>query len=219
MKFNAFIFDLDGTLLDTMPDLVFLTNRILREVGAPEHTQEEILGYIGAGVRRLIYMALPPDASPEQTERAMELWNEHFAEYHEHTVPYEGIVELLAELRHRGCALGVVSNKLQSGVDVVMDAKLPGAVDVMYGESDVTPRKPDPAGILKAMEALGADPASTLYIGDSPSDAVAAHRAGCRAAAVTWGYRPKSDFENSSDPDAHPDIYVDSALDLLEYCV
>lgn len=221
MRFSAFIFDLDGTLLDTMPDLVFLTNRILREIGAPEHTPEEILGYVGAGVRRLIYMALPEDATDEQIERAMELWNAHFAEYHEHTVAYEGVEQLLNELRERGCALGVVSNKLQSGVDVVMGAKLPGAVDVLYGESDVTPRKPDPTGILNAMEALGAKPESTLYVGDSPSDAVAAHRAGCSAAAVTWGYRSRDKFNEAAecDADAVPDIWVEHPLDLLRYSI
>lgn len=220
MGFDAYIFDLDGTLLDTIPDLVHLTNRVLRDVGAPEHTQEEILSYVGSGARRLIYMALPPDAPEEQVERAMGLWKRDFAAYHGHTVPYEGVPDLLSELRRRGCKLGVVSNKMQEGVDEVMQAKLPGAVDVMYGESDAIPRKPDPAGILKAIDAIGANPERTLYIGDSPSDAVAAHRAGCSAAAVTWGYRDKDDFAAAAerDADAVPDIWVERALDLLDYC-
>lgn len=214
MRFDTFIFDLDGTLLDTVPDLTLLTNRILREVGESEHTQEEILSYVGAGVRRLIYLAMPPDAPEEKVDHAMDLWNAYFMDYYHHTEPYLGIPQLLHDLRERGDALGVVSNKLQSGVDRIMDIKLPGAVDLMYGESDVTPRKPDPTGIMHAMTALHATPERTVYVGDSPNDIVAGHRAGCATAAVLWGYHDEQDFIGA---DVRPDIIVAHPLDLLQY--
>lgn len=213
-KFDTFIFDLDGTLLDTVPDLTLLTNRILRDVGAPEHTQEEILSYVGAGVRRLIYLALPANASEETREEAMALWNEHFMEYYEHTVPFPGVVELLAQLRERGIGLGVVSNKLQPGVDVIMNRLLPGMVDVMFGESGLIPRKPDPKGIQTAMKFLKTAAPDTIYIGDSPGDVKAGRNAGTATAAVLWGYHKKEDFKAE---DAEPDFYVENPLDLLAF--
>ena len=213
-KYDTFIFDLDGTLLDTVPDLTLLTNRILREVGAPEHTQEEILSYVGSGVRRLMYRALPSDASEETVEQAMDLWNAHFTEYYEHTVPYPGVVELLTQLRERGIRLGVVSNKLQPGVDVIMNRLLPGMVDVMFGESELIPRKPDPKGIQVAMKFLKTAAPDTIYVGDSPGDVKAGRNAGTGTAAVLWGYHKKEDFAAC---DAAPDFYVAEPLDLLAF--
>lgn len=212
--FDTFIFDLDGTLLDTVPDLTLLTNRVLREVGAPEHTQQEILGYVGSGVRRLIQLALPQDASDEMREQAMAVWNAHFAEYYEHSLPYPGIVDLLGQLRERGIGIGVVSNKLQPGVDVVMNRMLPGMADVMFGESDLIPRKPDPKGIQVAMKFLKTAGPDTIYVGDSPSDVLAGRNAGTATAVALWGYHPKADFVAEG---AEPDFYADNPLDLLSF--
>lgn len=212
--FDTFIFDLDGTLLDTVPDLTLLTNRVLREVDAPEHTQQEILSYVGSGVRRLIQLALPQDASDEMRERAMAVWNAHFAEYYEHSLPYPGIVDLLGQLRERGIGIGVVSNKLQPGVDVVMNRMLPGMADVMFGESDLIPRKPDPKGIQVAMKFLKTAGPDTIYVGDSPSDVLAGRNAGTATAVALWGYHPKADFAAEG---AEPDFYVDNPLDLLSF--
>ncbi len=213
-KFTTFIFDLDGTLLDTVPDLTLLTNRVLRSMGYPEHTQDEILSYVGAGVRRLMYLALPKDVSEQTRDKAMDIWNEHFHEYHEHTHPYKGVEELLHKLRERGCKLGIVSNKLQPGVDKIISIKLPGMFDVMYGESERIPRKPDPTGIETAMKDLGALPENTMYIGDSPGDIKAGRAAGCTTAAALWGYHKKGDF---AAEDAVPDYYIEHPLDLLSF--
>lgn len=212
-KFDTFIFDLDGTLLDTIPDLTLLTNRILRDVGAPEHTQEEILSYVGSGVRRLIHLALPEDASEELREEAMAIWNANFMDYYEHTFPFPGIVELLKALRKRGLGIGVVSNKLQPGVDVIMQRVLPGMVDIMYGESELIPRKPDPKGIQLAMKFLKTAPADTIYVGDSPGDIKAGRNAGTATAAVLWGYHKKEDF---AAEDAEPDYYIAEPTELLK---
>lgn len=210
--FDTFIFDLDGTLLDTIPDLVLLTNKILEDVGCPTRTPEEILSFVGAGVRRLIYLALPEGSSPELQERAMDLWNEGFHDYYHNTHPFPGIPEMLDDLRERGCGIGVVSNKLQAGVDLIMAMRLPDKVDVMYGESPLIPRKPDPTGIQQAMKMLKTAPEDTVYIGDSPGDIKAARNAGVFAVAVLWGYHHKHDF---AEQDAEPDLYIESPDQLI----
>lgn len=210
--FDTFIFDLDGTLLDTLPDLTLLANWILREEGFPERTQEEILSFVGNGVRRLMYQALPADAPEEAADEAMKLWDDHFQEYYKHTHPYSGIVEMLQELRFRGCRIGVVSNKLQAGVDQIISICLPGMIDVMFGESDFVQRKPDPSGINLAMKWLESTPERTVYIGDSPGDIRAARNAGVFSVGVSWGYHEEGDF---AAEDADPDMLIHSPEELL----
>ncbi len=211
-QLDTFIFDLDGTLLDTIPDLVALTNMILKELGCPQRTPEEILSFVGSGVRRLIYLALPSDASQETRDEAMELWNQNFHRFYQQTRPFPGIVSMLDGLKAKGDALGVVSNKLQAGVDQIISICLPGYFSVMYGESPLVPRKPDPAGIEQAMRMLKTAPANTAYVGDSPGDIKAARNAGVYAVAVLWGYHQKEDFANE---DAVPDLYVSNPEELL----
>lgn len=210
-SFDTFIFDLDGTLLDTIEDLALLTNRILEEVGCPTHTTPEILSYVGAGVRRLIYLALPEDASDEVREQAIALWNHYFADYYHETHPFPGIEEMLEQIRLRGGKIGAVSNKLQAGVDLIMAKCLPGQVDIMFGESPSVPRKPDPKGIQLAMAHLGATPEASVYVGDSPTDVVAARNAGVYAVAVLWGYHDRADFQGESEPD----LFVEVPSDIL----
>lgn len=214
--FDTFIFDLDGTLLDTVPDLALLTNWVLEQVDCPPRTTEEILSFVGGGVRRLIYLALPEDATPELQERAMDLWNKHFHEYYHLTQPYQNVPEVLDELRDRGCGIGVVSNKLQEGVDQIMSICLPGKASVMYGESALIPRKPDPAGLQQAMRMLKTAPADTVYVGDSPGDIKAARNAGTYAVAVLWGYHEKEDFAAEG---AEPDLYVERPEQLLPLAI
>lgn len=212
-KFKNFIFDLDGTLLDTVPDLVLLTNRILEEVGCPTRTQEEILSFVGSGVRRLIYLALPENSSEELQDKAMALWNKLFYDYYDHTFPYEGIPEVIDKLKEAGCKLGVVSNKLQSGVDLIMVKTLPIVFDVMLGDSPIVPRKPDPTGLNMAMGVMGVAPIDTIYIGDSPGDMLAAHNAGLAAACALWGYHKLEDFKEGTDE--YPDVFLEKPLDIL----
>lgn len=210
--FDTFIFDLDGTLLDTLPDLTLLANRILRDVGYPERTEKEILSFVGNGVRRLMYQALPSDAPEDVIERAMCIWNDHFQEYFEHTFPYPGITDVLHELRMRGCRIGVVSNKLQAGVDQIVSVRLPGMVDDMLGESPAVPRKPDPTGINMMMAGLGSTPERTVYVGDSLGDMRAAKAAHTFAVAVSWGY---NDAQTFAQEGVAPDLIIDTPQELL----
>lgn len=212
--FNTFIFDLDGTLLDTVPDLTLLTNSILRDLGVPEHTQEEILSYVGSGVRRLIYLALPGNTPQEIQDQAMKLWNERFHNYYENSNPFPGIVETLGELESNNCKIGIVSNKLQAGVDLIMNIMLPDYTEVMIGEREGVPRKPDPTGIKLAISQLDSTSKDSIYIGDSPGDVKAGKNADCATAAVLWGYHKKQDF---FDENAVPDYFLEKPEDLLKF--
>lgn len=208
---EAFVFDLDGTLLDTLDDLTELTNQVLREMGWPERSEAEILSFVGNGVRALMGLAVPDGATPEDAERAVERWASLFPAYpNDLTHPYPGIVELLEELRRRGCRIGVVSNKFDAGVHQIVAKCLPGLIDVAHGEGPGIPRKPDPTGLLRTIAELGSVPERAVFVGDSPSDIVAARNAGVLSAAVEWGYHPAVDFASVA-----PDLMVGHPSELL----
>lgn len=210
--FDTFVFDLDGTLLDTLPDLVVLTNQVLRELDWPERTEDEILSYVGNGVRALMYQAVPDGTTPEDAERAMDRWKELFPIYpNDLTHPYPGIVELLTELRARGCKIGVVSNKFEPGVHQIVEKCLPALIDQAHGETADIPRKPDPTGILRTLDELGSTPERAVFVGDSPGDITAGHNAGTYTVAVEWGYHAAEDFA-----DVHPDMLAAEPADLLK---
>ncbi len=213
-RFGTFVFDLDGTLLNTLPDLVVLTNNVLCELGYPERSSEEILGFVGNGVKALIVQAVPESVSDAEAARAYELWLQRYETYpNDLTRPYDGIVALLEELHVRGCRTGVMSNKFEGGVHQILDLCLPGLVDVAHGESDAIPRKPDPTGILHTIEELGSTPADTVYVGDSSGDVKAGKSAGAFTVAVTWGY---STEEMLRALEVAPNLIIDSPADLLD---
>lgn len=212
--FDTFIFDLDGTLLHTLPDLVRITNMTLAAEGYPTRTEAEILSYVGNGVRALMYQAVPDNIGEEAAERAMARWKELFPRFdNDLTRPYPEIETTLLQLRERGCKLGVLSNKFDKGVHLVMGKCLPGLFDVEHGECEEIPRKPDPTGLLRTISELGSAPEHSVYVGDSPGDVRAARNAGAYAVAVTWGYHQAHDF---ADENAIPDLMISSPLELLE---
>lgn len=195
--FDTFIFDLDGTLLDTLDDLVVLTNDVLAEFGLLRHTSEEINSYVGNGAAALIYQAVPEGTPQAVADGCLNRWREAYDTYpNDLTHPYPGVESMLAELRERGCKLGILSNKFDRGVTFIVDKCLPGMVDAAHGEGGVRnfPRKPAPEGLLATIEELGSDPARTVYVGDSPGDIHVARNAGCYAVGVAWGYHDPADF-------------------------
>lgn len=212
--FDAFVFDLDGTLIDTLPDLVTITNKALEEEGYPARSEGEILSYVGNGLRSLMAQAVPEGTPEEDAVRALKRWKAIHRETGDPQArPYPHVPGVLAELRARGCKLAVLSNKFDAGVHQVMDACLPGMFDVMYGERPDIPRKPDPAGYLRVMSELGAEPGRCVYVGDSPGDVRVARNAGTFAVGVTWGYRVVGDF---AAEDAEPDLWISDIRELLE---
>lgn len=211
--FDTFVFDLDGTLLDTLPDLVELTNAALNEQGFPSRTTDEIHSFVGNGARALMYQAVPADATTEQAEAAMRRWMELYPVIgNKLTEPYPHIEEALAELAARGINLGVLSNKFDQGVHDVIDAYLPGMFHVKHGECADIPRKPDPTGLLRSIAELGSTPDRTAYVGDSPGDVAVSRNAGTFAIGVAWGYHHADDLRA-----AGADVVLEDARELLRF--
>lgn len=214
-SYRAFIFDLDGTLLHTLPDLVNVTNKALEDQGFPPHSSEDILTFVGDGAARLIAQAVPAEATPEQAERVFQNFK---AFYHDfgilYTTEFDGMTEALKKAKEAGIKLGIMSNKFEQGVIDVRDRFFAGLIEVAHGESEAVPRKPDPAGLLLCAKELGVDPEACLFFGDSASDMQAAHNAGMGAVAVTWGYQPQERLLA-----AKPDYVITTPagmLDLIE---
>lgn len=210
---DTFIFDLDGTLLDTLPDLVELTNATLRECGWPERTPQEVLSFVGNGVKALMYQAVPEGANSEDVENAMRRWKALYPAYgYRLTKAYDGIPETIAELKRRGAKLAVLSNKFDGAVHEVVDAYLPDLFAIAHGECADIPRKPNPAGLLRTIRELGSSPSRTAYVGDSTGDVTVSRNAGVFSIAVAWGYHTEGRLL-----EAAPDAIVHHASELLEF--
>ena len=190
MPFKAFIFDMDGTILHTLPDLALAANEALERMGFPARTYDEIHAFMGQGSNRLIEMCCPESATPAQRRQTFEVWRSIYLQSaYAHTEPFPGITEAIRELRERGVKTAVLSNKFDAGVQVLAQRFFPGLFDASRGEIPPTPRKPDPTGLNAMIGRLGVDPSCVAYVGDSGSDMTVAHAAGCAAIGVTWGYR------------------------------
>ena len=213
MKRDCFIFDLDGTLLDTLPDLVTLTNAVLDEFGMPQRTSAQILSYVGNGARALMYQAVPQETPEAEAERALARWKQLYPELgHASTRPYAGIPQVLDALKQRGVALGVLSNKFDAATRQVIARHFPDIFGAVHGESEGFPRKPDPQGLLHTIQELGSEPERTVYVGDSPGDMLVARNAGAFALGVDWGYRSVEDIQA-----AGCDALISAPESLLDY--
>lgn len=190
------IFDLDGTLLDTLEDLRAALNHALAGEGFPPRSLEETRRFVGNGVRNLVRRGLPPEADGETLERAYAAFRAFYAQHcMDKTGPYPGVPQLLRELRGRGYALGVVSNKTDEAVGTLCGRFFPGLLDFAAGERAGMARKPAPELVLLALDALGAEAEETVYVGDSEVDVETARNAGLEAILVTWGFRTREALE------------------------
>ena len=195
-RYKAIIFDLDGTLLDTLTDLAEGTNYALRVNGFPERTPDEIRRFVGNGARKLIERAVPDG----QIEAALEQVRQDFNIYYkvhckDHTAPYSGIMEMLQELVQQGYALGVVSNKPDFAVQELIPEYFPRIFASVSGERQGVAKKPAPDLILEAMKNLQADSSNAVYVGDSEVDLEAAVNAGIPCISVAWGFKGKKFLE------------------------
>lgn len=199
--FDGFIFDMDGTLLHTLPDLVVVTNMALEKEGLPPRTSNEILHFVGNGVMSLVVQAVPDGTSDEQAKRVFNNFKNMYAQFGmEKTKPFDHMVETLHTLKTKGKKLGIVSNKFEQGVKEVEAHFFPDMFDVAHGESETIKRKPDPSGLLATAREMGLAPDRCVYFGDSAGDMVAAHNAGMYGVGVTWGYQTLEHL-NSGNPD------------------
>lgn len=184
------IFDLDGTLLDTLQDLTNSVNFALRAHGLPERTSEEVRSFLGNGYTFLISHA----ANLEQTnERTTEILSTFSAYYEKHcldlTKPYTGIMQMLEKLKAQGIKMAIVSNKGNEAVQELNTRFFRDYVTIAVGESKVVRRKPNPDSVLAALEQLGGIAAECIYVGDSEVDIATARNAKVRAVTCTWGFR------------------------------
>lgn len=192
-QYTTVLFDLDGTLLNTLEDLAASTNHALAAHGFPCRSQEEVRRFVGNGVQLLIQRALPPNAGDGDLRAVLDTFHQHYAAHNDvHTRPYPGIPAMLDALRHMGIALGIVSNKNQENVQALAHTYF--AIETAIGQQPGVPTKPAPDSVLTAMKALHADPAATLYVGDSDVDVRTAANAGLPCLAVTWGFREEEEL-------------------------
>ena len=210
------IFDLDGTLLNTIDDLGYACNHALEACGFPTHAIEEYPRLVGNGVNKLIERALPEGQKDEETVLRVRA---HFVPYYnahncDFTRPYDGIPELLESLKARGCMLAVASNKYQAATEKIVSHFFPGVFDVVLGEREGVPRKPDPQ-IVRDIEAKlqrDKEPStySVLYVGDSLVDQATAANAGVPFVACSWGFVAREKLE-----EAGCERIIDSPRELL----
>lgn len=201
------IFDLDGTLLNTLLDLKESTNYALRQFGYPERTLEEIRYFVGNGVRKLIERAVPENC--ENVEECLAVFKKHYEKnMYNNTVSYNYIETMLKTLKSEGIKLGVVSNKFDLAVKELCKKYYDGLVDIAIGQGgDVLP-KPSPFGVYKAMKELGADKASTIYVGDSEVDVQTAQNANIPCIGVTWGFRGRAYLDGA-------DYIIDDPCEII----
>lgn len=197
------IFDLDGTLLNTIADLATAANHALQRAGYPTHSLEAYPYFVGNGVRRLLERVLPEDA---RTEKEVERLLQYFMEYYgthlaDHTEPYPGIIELLERLRGEGIEIAVASNKYQAAVSELIGHFFPNlGWAVVAGNREGVPPKPDPSIVFGILTECPTPKSQVLYVGDSGVDMVTARRAGVCSVGVTWGFRPEKELiDNYAD--------------------
>ncbi len=189
------VFDLDGTLLDTLDDLYTAVNHAMRTFCFPERSKQEVRRFIGNGVKKLIERATPEGTAESVNKECLAVFSRYYlAHMRDFTAPFEGTRELLKELRDKGIKIAVVSNKLHEAVKELCDDYFPGLIDEAIGVTFEEERKPAPVNVLKAMEIFGADTKTTVYIGDSEVDAQTAHNASLQCIGVTWGFRDKTEL-------------------------
>ena len=197
---KAVLFDLDGTLIDSLADLGQAVNRTLVELGCPTHPNDRYREFIGEGARLLVQRALPVSLSKEEVlvERALALYQAHYAAcWHDQTQPYAGVSSLLQQLEQRGVPLGVISNKPQAFTELCVRYFFPDtAFDAVFGQRDTVPRKPDPEAAWEAAQILAVAPVECVYVGDSGVDMRFAKAAGMRGVGVTWGFRSEEELRD-----------------------
>lgn len=190
-KITTVIFDLDGTLLDTLEDLKNATNYALRVCGMPERTLGEIRQFVGNGVKNLMIRAVPQGEENPAFEQSFTAFKEYYGEHcNDATRAYDGICELLQELKNIGYALAIVSNKIDSAVQDLNNRYFP-QVDIAIGDRESLRRKPEPDSVFLALQELGRTREEAIYVGDSDVDLLTARNAGLPCISVLWGFRDK----------------------------
>lgn len=190
---KGIIFDMDGTILDTLTDITISVNHALKTFHLPIKTEEEIKMAVGNGAIKLIERVTPETYSKEQIESVWKVYQAYYDLHsNDHTGPYAGILDLLSYLKSKGYKLAVVSNKFEHLVKALNIQIFKGYFDASVGETEGMPIKPNPQMVYKALDILNLKPNEVLYVGDSEVDIITAHNAHLQSVGVTWGFRPEA---------------------------
>lgn len=205
------LFDLDGTLLNTLTDLSNSVNYALNSHHLPQRTELEVRSFLGNGIHNLIEKSVPENTPSELLEDVFQSFKSYYLQHGlDSTAPYPGIMSLLKALQQKSVKMAIISNKVDTAVQQLNKKFFSDYIGIAVGEKPQIRRKPEPDSVLLAMKALDANPATTLYVGDSEVDYETAHSAGIRCALVTWGFRDRLDLEV-----LHADYYVNSPHELM----
>lgn len=196
MKYQLAIFDMDGTILDTLEDLKNAVNAALVQNDCPERTLEEVRRFVGNGIRKLVERAVPEGSDAAFVDRVLADFTAYY-EVHsmDRTRPYEGIPELLRSIREKGIRTAVVSNKIDPAVQDLCRRFFDGLFDIAVGERPGMARKPAPDSCMLVLETLQVEPTEAVYIGDSDVDLATARAAGLPEILVEWGFRDREELE------------------------
>ncbi len=195
-NYDTIVFDLDGTLIDTLEDLKDSVNYAMNVYGFPERSLEEIRTFVGNGVGKLIERAIPDGIENPLYKECLKVFQDHYSKNMQNkTAPYNGIKELLAELKDRGFKMAVVSNKFDSAVKELVKEFFGDYIKVAIGESENVSRKPAPDTVIKALAELGSAPDKAVYVGDSEVDVMTAKNSKLTCIGVTWGFRTREVLE------------------------
>ena len=193
MRYQTVIFDMDGTILETMEDMWTSVNVTMDHVGYPRRTMDEVRRFVGNGAAKLIERCMPAGAEDPKYPAALEFYRAYYdAHAQNRTGPYPGVPELLERLSHEGIRLAVVSNKPDEAVRALAERYFPGVFPVAIGNREGWATKPAPDSVYEAMRLLGAEQKSTVYVGDSDVDVDTARNAGLDSVIVTWGFRDEN---------------------------
>jgi len=191
------IFDLDGTLLNTLSDLAEAGNHTLRKMGFPTHETDKYRYFVGNGIPKLIERMLPLNSSDETKKEALKIFREYYNVHKEDfTKPYDGIIEMLEKIKEKGIKTAVVTNKAHEFADKMIKKYFGNLIDFVYGNVDGVPQKPDPYWVLKAIKNCNVEKEDVLYVGDSGVDMETAINAGVNSCGVLWGFRDYEELKN-----------------------
>ena len=213
MKYDLVIFDLDGTVLDTLDDLSDALNYVLEKYGFAKRTREEVRKFVGNGIKNLISLGVGETAADEQIDQMFVDFSVFYKEHcHDKTKPYDGILPFLSELKRSGVLTSVVSNKADFAVKELVNIYFPGLFDMAVGEREGIKRKPSPDSVNEVLSAFSVRRENAVYIGDSEVDVQTAKNADLALLAVSWGFRFRDALTQ-----AGADIIADTVDELKSY--
>lgn len=215
MKYDTVIFDLDGTLLDTLEDLTDSVNAVLLKKEYPLRNREEIRNFIGDGYRLLITRSLPEGMGNEEIDLCTDIFRkEYFRKMFNNTKPYKGILEILVKLKGKGIKIGVVSNKKDEATKEICKSFFGQYIDVVVGDNPERRKKPAPDNVFEALMQLSSCKENTIYVGDSDVDVKTAKNAGITFIGVTWGFRSKEILIKEG-----ADYFIDKPGQLMDFLI